>query len=420
MEIIIYRWKAYNYRDFIAALEKMGHTLDIFFYDIKDFDDDPDFFFYMEKQLKQKKYDLMMSINYFTVISNVCEKNKLPYISWNCDSMLLSMYHQSIFNQCNYIFTFDFAEVEKFKAMGVKHIFYLPLAVDIERLESVIRKEQKEKKQKEEKKQKNEKKQKKTKDNKGQKTGISFVGNLYERNRYDMIEPMLPDYLRGYLEASLWAQLHISGGNLLPEMLTEEILIQLSEHFRLEKNKKSFADLNLIFCSTVLGFKAANLERELYLNALSLSYKTDLELYTNSETKQLPFVQNKGKLDYWEEMPIVFHNSRINLNVTIPNILDGIPLRVFDILGCRGFCLTTYRKDLLRHFENGKDLVIFEGKEDLLQKVQYFLEHEEERKRIAEHGYQKVKKHHTYFVRLQQMFCILEEHGIRETEQAIF
>lgn len=391
MKILIYRWKAYNYKDFVAALEEMGHDLDIFFYDIKDFDGDMDFISFMEEWLKKKTYHMVMSINYFTVISNVCKKNNIPYISWNCDSMLLSMYNLSVFNSCNYIFTFDFEEMEKFKAMGVKHIFYLPLAVKIERLENVIENAI----------DKESKKEKK-------RTEISFVGNLYERNRYDKIEPFLTDYLRGYLEASLWAQLNVSGGNLLPEMLTEEVLMQLSEHFRLEKKQDSFADLNLIFCATVLGFKVANLEREQCLNTLSLSYQVDL--YTNSSTEQLPLVKNKGQLDYWQEMPIVFHNSKININFTIPNIIDGTPLRVLDIMACHGFCLTTYRKDLLRHFENGKELVIFEGKEDLLRKVDYFLEHEKEREQIAENGYQKIKKYHTYSIRLKEMFRILGNH----------
>jgi spore maturation protein CgeB len=240
---------------------------------------------------------------------------------------------------------------------------------------------------------------------------ISFVGNLYERNRYDRIEPVLPDYLRGYLDASLWAQLQVSGGNLIQEMLTEEILLQLSDYFKLEKQEESFADLNLIFSSTVLGFKAANLERERGLNGLSLSHQVDL--YTAGESGQLPLVCNKGKADYWKEMPLIFHHSKINLNFTIPNIIDGTPLRVWDILGCGGFCMTSWREDLLHHFENGKDLVIFEGKEDLLRKADYYLEHEEERRKIAENGYQKVKTFHTYDIRLREMFDVLKKQGVK-------
>jgi spore maturation protein CgeB len=74
--------------------------------------------------------------------------------------------------------------------------------------------------------------------------------------------------------------------------------------------------------------------------------------------------------------------------------------------------MTSWREDLLRHFENGKDLVIFEGKDDLLRKADYYLEHEEERRKIAENGYCKVKAFHTYDHRLREMFDVLKEHKI--------
>lgn len=396
MKILLYRWKAYHYGDVAAALREAGHTLTMVCYDIADFDDDPGFFELMQEYIEKWSYDMVFSINYFTVISDVCEKYNIPYISWNCDSMLLSMYHKSVFHSCNYIFSFDMAEVQKFRAMGVKYIFYLPLAADTKRLDQVIAggmpaEEWMEKQQK-------------------MAGKIAFIGNLYERNRYDKIEHLLPEYLRGYLEASLWAQLQISGGNLLPEMLTEDILLQLSDYFKLEKREDSLADLSLIFTSNVLGFKAANMERELLLNALSLNYPVDL--YTNSQTEHLLKIRCLGKADYWKEMPWIFHNSKINLNFTIPNIIDGTPLRVWDILASGGFCLTTCRKDLLRHFENGKDLVIFEGKEDLLQKADYYLSHEKQRREIAENGYQKVKKYHSYTERIQEMFHILQQEGV--------
>ena len=383
MKILVYRWRAYPYRDLIDAMTAAGHEAESFLYDIADYDCDPKFSALMQEMLADGNYDIVFSFNYFTVISNVCEKNKIPYVCWNCDSMLISMYNRSVFHEYNYIFTFDMADVKKFRSMGVKHIFYLPLAVSLDRIGKTL--EQGENRFCGE---------------------ISFVGNLYERNRYDAVESHLTEYQRGYLEASLWAQLKVSGGNLLTEMLTEEFLLGISDQFELKKQEESFADLNLIFSSTVLGFKAANMERELSLNALSLSH--EVNLYTTGNTKSLPLVKNRGKADYWEEMPHIFKNSKINLNFTIPNIIDGTPLRVWDILACGGFCMTSYREDLLRHFENGKDLVIFEGKEDLLQKADYYLSHDAEREAIAANGFRKMKQH-TYKIRLEEMFRILEE-----------
>ena len=337
MKILVYRWRAYPYRDLIDAMTAAGHEAESFLYDIADYDCDPEFSALMQEMLADGNYDMVFSFNYFTVISNVCEKNKIPYVCWNCDSMLISMYNRSVFHEHNYIFTFDMADVKKFRSMGVKHIFYLPLAVSLDRVGKTL--EQRENRFCGE---------------------ISFVGNLYERNRYDAVESHLTEYQRGYLEASLWAQLKVSGGNLLTEMLTEEFLLGISDQFELKKQEESFADLNLIFSSTVLGFKAANMERELSLNALSLSH--EVNLYTTGNTKSLPLVKNRGKADYWEEMPHIFKDSKINLNFTIPNIIAGTPLRVWDILACGGFCMTSYREDLLRHFENGRILLFLKEK----------------------------------------------------------
>ena len=82
---------------------------------------------------------------------------------------------------------------------------------------------------------------------------IAFVGSLYERNSYDKIKSRLPEYLRGYFDAVIEAQLNISGANIVEPMLTTDILEKLQEYFELEKSEGSFSDLGLIFQTTVLA-----------------------------------------------------------------------------------------------------------------------------------------------------------------------
>ena len=120
-------------------------------------------------------------------------------------------------------------------------------------------------------------------------------------------------------------------------------------------------------------------------------------------------VQYRGGVDYWSEMPKVFHESKINLNLTIPNIKTGLPLRMWDIMGSGGFLMTNYQAELPRYFKEGEDYVCFEGERDLVEKAGYYLEHEEERKQIARNGYRKVKGVHSYRERLKTMLAILEE-----------
>lgn len=386
MHILMYRWKAYNYRDIEQTFRLLGHTVDNIEQELGSYDIDPEFENKIEQMLIENNYDMVFTVNYFALISNSCQKLGIKYVSWTCDNPLISMYHESVFNNCNYIFTFDKTNYLEFKAMGVKNIWYLPLAVDTNRVDMVLEN---------------------ATDMQKYCGDVAFVGSLYERNSYDKIKPKLPEYLRGYFDAVMEAQLNISGANIVEPMLTTDILAQLQQHFELEKSEGSFSDLGLIFQTTVLGFKIAEVERRRALIELSKYY--DVNVYSNSNVSDLMRVRALGSVDYWSEMPKVFHMSKINLNFTIPNIKSGIPLRVWDVLGAGGFLLTNYQAELPLFFKEGEDLVCFDGIEDMREKVGYYLEHEEERKRIAENGYRKVRECHSYINRMQSMLEILEK-----------
>lgn len=389
MHILMYRWKAYNYRDIEQTFLLLGHTVDNIEQELGSYDVSPEFERVIEEKIRGTHYDMVFTVNYFPLISNVCERTGVKYVSWTCDNPLISMYHESVFHDCNYIFTFDKTNYLEFRGMGVKHIWYLPLAVDTERMDALLGAPEK------------AGRRKVAQDPEMQKYrgDVAFVGSLYERNSYDKIKNRLPEYLRGYFDAVMEAQLNISGANIVEPMLTTNILEQLQEYFQLEKSEGSFSDLGLIFQTTVLGFKIAEIERRRALIELSKHYKVNV--YSNSDVSDLLRIQYCGSVDYWSEMPKVFRMSKINLNFTIPNIKSGIPLRIWDVLGCGGFLLTNYQAEIPYYFKEGEDLVCFDGLEDLCEKVGYYLEHEEERKRIAWNGYRKVREKHSYIERIR-------------------
>ena len=107
--------------------------------------------------------------------------------------------------------------------------------------------------------------------------------------------------------------------------------------------------------------------------------------------------------DYFLEAPLVFAHSKININMTAPNIETGIPLRVFDILGAGGFLITDWREDLKDCFTIGKDLEVYDGIDDLLEKTDYYLKHEDKRTAIARHGLETVQNRHDYSVRMREI-----------------
>ena len=389
MHILMYRWKAYNYRDIEQTFLLLGHTVDNIEQELGNYDVSPEFERVIEEKIRGTHYDMVFTVNYFPLISNVCERTGVKYVSWTCDNPLISMYHESVFHACNYIFTFDKTNYLEFRGMGVKHIWYLPLAVDTERMDALLGAPEK------------PERRNATQDSEMRKYrgDVAFVGSLYERNSYDKIKNRLPEYLRGYFDAVMEAQLNISGANIVEPMLTTNILEQLQEYFQLEKSEGSFSDLGLIFQTTVLGFKIAEIERRRALIELSKHYRVNV--YSNSDVSDLLRIQYCGSVDYWSEMPKVFRMSKINLNFTIPNIKSGIPLRIWDVLGCGGFLLTNYQAEIPYYFKEGEDLVCFDSLEDLCEKVGYYLEHEEERKRIAWNGYRKVREKHSYIERIR-------------------
>ena len=378
---LVYRWKAYNQRDVEEALQNAGIELTFFDFAYKSMDEDDIFEEKVVQSLREDAFDFVFSINYFTILSNACERVGMPYISWLCDSRLLTMHNNSVFNACNRIFVFDRVDYAEFKRLGAK-VLYLPLAANVARMDRV-------------------------RSGEARAAEIAFVGSMYaKKNEYDKCKGELTPYLQGYFDAALRAQTDVYGEDVIGELLTDDIVLKLGACLSFEKAKESFSSLPLAFAVTHLGFKLANIERTKLLTLLSEHFP--VALYSDASLPDAAGIDYRGTVDYWTQMPKVFYNSRINLNVTMRNIRTGLPLRMFDIMGCEGFLLTNYQAEIASLFEPGRDLAVYESFDDCLKKAGYYLEHEDERRTIAENGYRKICAHHTYDHRIAEMFEILK------------
>lgn len=388
MKILFYEWNAYNLMDTRQAFEQEGHRVSMLSTPLKNPEEDADYTHMLARRLTRERYDFVFSINYFPVLSEACHQTDTHYVCWNCDGSLLGMYHESIFYPTNVIFTFDYSNYACFRNLGVKNIFHLPLTAPVE------------------------KRKRQLADISVEKYPISFVGNLYEKNSYDDIADRLPEYLQGYLEGVIEAQCHVSGGNIILPLLTEDICQKLEAILNYHKSAQSFATVKELFASTVLGFKSASLQRTRYLQSLSEAAREDasveVHLFTNSPGTDLPLVKVHGAIDYHTVMPVIFRQSRINLNMTIPTIPTGIPLRVWDVLSCGGFLLSNYQPEFDNYFKPGVHMDIFEDTGELLEKTRFYLKHEEIRKKIARQGFELVERHHDYTARIREFFTCLE------------
>lgn len=391
MKVLIFEWKNFGIEDVCEALDKLGVSHRCISTQLVRERKSTEFDSLFEDALTER-YDCVFTFNYSPVVSNCCRRHNLPYIAFIYDSPLVSLYSYTVINPCNYIFIFDKTLYLELKNQGISTVYYAPLAVNTSRI----------------------KRQLSVNETNGAAEAhapdfsaeVAFVGSMYneKHNLFDRFKN-LPPYVTGYLDAIMQAQLKVYGYYFIEELLTPNIIDELKKSVPLEPNKDGVETVSYLYAYYFIARKLAELERKDLLNAVSERFST--HLYTQNPTPELPKVKNCGPIDYYNHMPYIFSQSKINLNITLRSIRSGIPLRAMDIMGCGGFLLSNYQADFYDFFVPGEDLVLFESRDDLLDKCAYYLSHEKERRQIAANGLGRIQENHTYELRLKQMFDIV-------------
>lgn len=212
----------------------------------------------------------------------------------------------------------------------------------------------------------------------------------------------LSAYTKGYLEALMAAQMKVQGYNFIQESLSP-IMDDLYKALPMDPSPDGVESREYLYAQYVINRKITGLERFDLLSAITQHHT--LDLFTHDTTVTMKNLRNHGTADYYRQMPLIFKQSRINLNISLRSIKSGIPLRAFDIMGSGGFLLSNYQADFLEHFLPGEDYVYYESKEDLLARIDYYLQHDKERADIARNGHDKVAAGHTFRHRIREMLA---------------
>ncbi len=105
-----------------------------------------------------------------------------------------------------------------------------------------------------------------------------------------------------------------------------------------------------------------------------------------------------------DEMAEFFSSSKIVFNNAIRNDLN---MRLFEAMSTGSFLLTDLAKNSGQEemFKDGEDLGIYSD-DDIVDKVKYYLAHEEEREKIAANGRQIINNAHTYSHRVDEILKV--------------
>ena len=131
----------------------------------------------------------------------------------------------------------------------------------------------------------------------------------------------------------------------------------------------------------------------------------------NNRGEWLNLINTKFKLKVDEfvignDMVESINKYKIHFN---RNISDDLNYRTFETLGCQTFLLTNETPGLSNLFEVGKHLVTYNNPNDLFDKINYYLNNEEERNLISKNGYNHVIENHTYFQRMKYFISLINE-----------
>ena len=128
---------------------------------------------------------------------------------------------------------------------------------------------------------------------------------------------------------------------------------------------------------------------------------------------------------HWEEYPVqeyvvqdyisndevgqAYHDACILLNDHWDDMKEQgiISNRIYDALSAGAFVISDYMPEIDGSFKGA--VVTYKDREDLLQKIDYYMEHEEERLEKVKLGQEIVRKEHTFYNRVEKIIDVMEK-----------
>jgi len=169
--------------------------------------------------------------------------------------------------------------------------------------------------------------------------------------------------------------------------------------------KREFLDANIKPLSSKYKLK-------IYGSDWSLSNRALGKIQKAGQYFNINFLKSVRKINLsLEDERKLYSSAKISLNVHEDHVRIKnceINERTFKILACGGFEICDNVR-LVRKYFNESEMIIADGGKDWFSKIDYYINHVDERSKISRRGMKKVLSHHTYHNRVEQIKTIYEK-----------
>jgi len=148
------------------------------------------------------------------------------------------------------------------------------------------------------------------------------------------------------------------------------------------KNKNEHRDIQICFLGQVDAYRDYRMEFIRYIK----DNKIPIWLST----------ANRDRQPSHEEYVNIMRRSRIGINFSFSVDDHQLKGRVFETMMCGAMLMESENDQISKYFIPMQDYVSFSSKEDLVDKLRYYLSHEDERAEIAARGEKKAREYYNH------------------------
>lgn len=213
--------------------------------------------------------------------------------------------------------------------------------------------------------------------------------------QFDLIITSFPHYVKKFKKMGIKSE-------YLPLAFDSRILK------RVKKSKRKY---NVTFIG---GLSLSHNKGLKILNYLAKNKKVDIWGYGREILSPISKLYKYHHGEAWAlDMYKLLAESKITINRHI-DVADDYAnnMRLYEATGMGAMLITDKKKNLNELFEVGKEVIEYENEKDLLDKINYYLKHDDEREKIAKAGQRRTIKDHNYSNSMIELVKIIKKYMI--------